>query len=72
MAMVCEYGRLVKHGLVDKGYSLGTLAQLVSEKTGMYCDQPLLSRMISGEIKAAARPVIAEAVNEILGIRIPR
>lgn len=63
---VSEYGKQVKHGLVDKEYSLETLAKLVSEKTGMYCDQPLLSRIISGEIKAEARPVIASAINEIL------
>ena len=67
-SIVCEYGQKVKHGLVDKGYSLETLAKMVSERTGMYCDQPLLSRIISGKIKAESRQTIVTAINEILEI----
>ena len=65
---VCEYGRQIRHGLIDKGYSLETLAKMVAEMTGMYCDQPLLSRIISGEFKAEARPTITAAINESLEI----
>ena len=65
---VCDYGREIKHGLIDKDYSMEVLAKMVSEKTGMYCDQPLLSRIVSGEIRAESRPVIVSAINEILGL----
>lgn len=66
---LCDYGRAIKHGLIDKGYSLEELAKLVSEKTGMYCDQPLLTRIIYGIIKADARPTITAAIDEILELK---
>ena len=68
--IVSEYGKQIKHGLIEKGYSLETLAKMVSDKTGMYCDQPLLSRLISGEIKSEARPTITSAINEVLEIEV--
>lgn len=66
--MTGTYGKAIKHGLVDKDMSIRSLAAAVSERTGMYCDQPLISRIISGEINATARPVITAAINEILDI----
>lgn len=63
-----DFGRKVKLALIQKGYSLDVLAQMVSEKTGMYCDQPLLSRILTGHIRAESRPRIMEAVTEILDL----
>lgn len=66
--MAGTYGKAIKHGLIDKDMSIATLAKAVSNKTGMYCDQPMLSRIISGQIKAESRPVITAAINEILDL----
>ena len=68
MSSVSEYGRQIKHGLVDKGMSITELSELVKERTGMFCDQPMISRIIHGYIKPAGRPTIVAAINEILGI----
>lgn len=67
--MAGDYGKAIKHGLIDKDMSISTLAGLVSDRTGMYCDQPLISRIISGAIKAESRPVITAAIDDILGIQ---
>ena len=64
-----DYGLKIKHGLIDKGMTITELGRKVSKRTGMYCDQPMLSRIIHGEIKSNSRPKIVAAINEILGIK---
>lgn len=63
-----EYGLRIKHGLVDKGMTITGLSEQVKKLTGMYCDQPLISRIIHGEINEKSRPAIMSAINQILGI----
>lgn len=65
---ICDYGLRIRHGLIDNGMTITELSNKVREKTGMYCDQPLISRIIHGEVKATGRPTIVAAINEILNI----
>lgn len=59
------YEKAVRHALIDHEMSIGQLAKLVSDKTGLFCDTAYLGRNLSGERNA---PKIKAAVNEILGI----
>ena len=63
-----EFKETVKLALVKKDMSLQQLSVAVTSKTGMYCDQPLLSKMLNGTIKHQSRPKIVSAIYEILGI----
>lgn len=60
-----NFKRQVRIALITKDMTYRTLATAVTEKTGMYCDTALISRLLSGE-KRSER--IIEAIAEILGI----
>ena len=63
-----EYGRQVRHGMIDNDLTLDQLAVLVTERCGMYCDKALLSKLISGQINPCGRPKLVQAINDCLGI----
>ena len=63
-----EYGRAIKHRMIDLGLTEAALAVLVAEKSGMYCDQPLINKLISGQINPSRRPKLAQAINDCLNI----
>lgn len=63
MAQVTDFGKAVKKRLIDVNKNTSWLADQVRKKTGMFCDQAYISRIVSGERNA---PKIVAAINEIL------
>ena len=63
MAQVTDFGKAVKKRFIDVTKNTSWLADQVRKKTGMFCDQAYISRIVSGERNA---PKIVAAINEIL------
>ena len=59
------FRKTVKKRLIDLEQTQEWLCQQVTEKTGLFCDQPYLSRILSGE---RTPDKIISAVCEILDI----
>ena len=66
-----NYGKAIRHGLIDKDMTYQTLAEAVRQKTGMYCDTALITRIVNGQYTPENRPVICSAINDVLGIIMP-
>ena len=60
-----DYGKTIKHRLIDAGKTQDELIREVKEKTGLYFDSSYLSKIINGRL---ATPKIVCAINDILGI----
>ena len=65
MAELTEYGTAVKKRLIDLGMSQKTLAETVSEKTGLFVDSGYLWKILTG---SRAAPKIVAAINETLSL----
>lgn len=63
MAKHTEFGKTVKKILIDRGQTARWLAGQVRERTGAYCDDAYLSRILSGK-KHSLR--LEGAIREIL------
>lgn len=59
------FGKSVRIGLIVKGMSRAKLAEEVTQKTGLFCDEKYLSQIINGNRNP---PKIKEAICEILEI----
>lgn len=60
-----KFGIEVKKALVERGWSYTDLAQEVRKKTGMHCDSPYISRILTG---VRSPDKITAAIAEILNI----
>ena len=60
------YKKSIKHALIDKGITQVELFRQVTEKTGLYCDNSMLRKIIIGKINGTK---IRAAINEILNLR---
>lgn len=63
MAKYTEFGRMVKKILIDREVTARWLAGKVRERTGAYCDDAYLSRILSGKKRS---PRLERAIREIL------
>ena len=60
-----EYKKTVRKKLIDLEKNTDWLAVKVNERTGLHCDKPYISRVLSGQKNS---PTVINAINEILGI----
>lgn len=60
---MADFGKSVKKGLIDRDWTMTDLAKSVSEKTGLYCDQSYISKILAEKRSA---PKIIKAIREIL------
>ena len=60
-----EFGKAIKHKLVDRDLTQNWLIEEVRKKTGMFFDSSYLQKILNGKSSA---PVIVNAIVEILGI----
>lgn len=61
----CVFAKEVKKALIDVGKNYEWLSEEVTDRTGLYCDSPYISRVLNGERNA---PKIVQAIKEILGL----
>ena len=62
------FGLCVKTELLKRGKSQRWLEETISEKTGMYVDDSVIYKILTGNSK---RPKIVSAICETLGIQEP-
>jgi len=55
-----DFGKLVKHRLIDIGKNQAWLIEQVRERTGMYCDSSLCNRIYHGETAGKVKSAICE------------
>lgn len=60
-----DFGKTVKHRLIDIDQSQGWLVEEVKKKTGLYFDSSYLQKILNGKSNA---PKLVNAIVEILGI----
>ena len=65
MAQFTDYGKAVKHRLIDENRTQAWLIDRVREKTGLYCDSAYMAKILNGQ---EAGTKIVSAINEILGL----
>ena len=65
MRPTCEYGKKIKHALVDKDKTQRWLIEKVVMKTGLSFDTGYLGKILRGESHPEK---ICKAINSILGI----
>lgn len=65
MAMLTDYGKRVKHRLIDIDKTQKWLQDEVTKKTGLYMDRSYMTKILTGQL---ATPKIVSAINEILQI----
>lgn len=65
MAKLTDYGKQIKHRLIDLDKTQQWLQESVTEKTGLYMDRSYMSKILTGQL---ATPKVVSAINEILGI----
>lgn len=63
MTQNSAFTKNVRKALIDRGWSLADLSSAVTDRTGLYCDQPYISHVLSGRRNA---PKIAAAICDIL------
>ena len=66
MSVLTQYGVEVKKSLIEHGMSQKTLAERISEKTGLFVDSGYLYKILTG---ARSAPKVTAAINEILEIK---
>ena len=62
-----EYKKTVKKRLIDLEKNTEWLANEVNARTGLHCDRPYVSKVMSG---VRHSPRVTEAINQILGIEV--
>lgn len=62
-----DFGKSIKHKLIDTGMSNKELCELVQDKSGKYFDDAILSRICRGKMYPFMEPYVA-AIKEILGL----
>lgn len=60
-----DFGKTVKHRLIDIDQSQGWLVEEVKKKTGLYFDSSYLQKILNGKSSA---PKLVNAIAEILDI----
>ena len=65
MAQDKGFAKTVKKALIDREWTFSDLANAVSSKTGLFCDQSYISKILSG---SRSPEKIVEAINEILNL----
>ena len=65
MTQYSAFSTDVRCELIKKGWTFADLASAVSEKTGLYCDGPYISRILAEERKPQK---ILSAIREILDL----
>lgn len=60
-----DFGRIVKTTLIYRGKSQRWLAEQIREKTGMFCDDQYISKILLGKVK---NEKYENAIKEILEI----
>ena len=65
MAHLTDYGKQIKHRLIDLDRTQKWLQDAVKEKTGLYMDRSYMTKILTGQL---ATPKVVAAINEILEI----
>lgn len=60
-----DFKKAVKHRLIDLGMTQRQLCEAVTAKTGRFCDNSTIKRVVDGTTK---RTPIAQAIREILDL----
>lgn len=68
MAHLTDYGKQIKHRLIDIDRTQKWLQDEVTEKTGLYMDRSYMTKILTGQL---ATPKVVSAINDILGIDSP-
>ena len=55
-----DFGKTVKHKLIDIEKNQAWLIEQVKDKTGLYCDNSLMNRIYKGEVRGNVRAAICE------------
>ena len=69
MAQNNVFGKEVKKRLIDLEWTMDALAVEVTKRTGLFCDNAYISRILSGQRNP---PKIVQAIRDILSIPEPR
>ena len=65
MSNLTDYGKSIKHRLIDMDKTQKWLQDAVTEKTGLYMDRSYMTKILTGQLET---PKIVAAINEILGL----
>lgn len=65
MANLTDYGKRIKHRLIDMDRTQKWLQDEISERTGLYMDRSYMTKILTGQLST---PKVVSAINEILGI----
>lgn len=58
-----DFGKTVKHKLIDIEKNQAWLIDQVKAKTGLYCDTSLMNRIYKGEVRGNVRAAICEILD---------
>lgn len=65
MMQTTDFGKQIKHKLVDLGKSQNWLIKKVADETGLYFDRSYLSKIMNGKISSQK---MEDAIREILDL----
>ena len=65
MADLTDYGKKIKHKLIDIGKTQKWLQEEVTTKTGLYMDTSYMGKILTGQLST---PKVVSAINRILGL----
>lgn len=65
MADLTDYGKKIKHKLIDIGKTQKWLQEEVTTKTGLYMDPSYMGKILTGQLST---PKVVSAINSILGL----
>lgn len=65
MTQNSAFSKIVRKALIDRDWTLADLSSAVTDKTGLFCDQPYISNVLSGRRNA---PKVTAAIREILDL----
>ena len=66
MTQLTEFGKTVKHALIDQGQTQAWLAGRIEAETGLKVDSGYFYKIFTGERSA---PKVVSAIREILNIK---
>ena len=65
MKELTDFGRAVKHRLIDINQTQKWLEESVSQKTGLYFDRSYMGKILTGQLST---PKVVSAIKEILDL----
>lgn len=65
MSNLTEYGKRIKHRLIDMDKTQKWLQDEITEATGLYMDRSYMTKILTGQLST---PKVISAINSILGL----